>query len=158
MSTAQTAAQAALAAILAKRAAGKPALPAPASSTPVSTGNAATQLAVQQPGPAQPKQAPIIPAVRIPPIDSTSETVLARMELIEKALLSNDPNMRQYLVHMHQQLLKFPELLYVLQPDQIGIVVKAATRVAGIELTTSETKRKERSERASLKKLDTSDL
>lgn len=174
MSDARTAAQAALAKIMADRAAkaqataaatpAKAAVPAAptAAAPPAPKPNAALLAKLQAARANEAKtEKPAVqqrPALATVPIDNTEATVLKRMEQIQAALLANDPAMREYLTQMHQQLLKFPELLYVLKPEQIGTMVQAATRVAGVDLTTSVEKRKDREVKASLKKMSVDEL
>lgn len=78
------------------------------------------------------------------PSTSTSEelnllasAITTRIYDTEAALKANDPQINTYCAQIHAQLLKCPELVYILKPEDIGTYIRTLAARAKIEVTKS---------------------
>jgi hypothetical protein len=62
------------------------------------------------------------------------DQLLARLDSLEQALLSADPQLPGHLKAIHQQLHQQSELLHLLKPEQIGPIMAAMQKLTGIKL------------------------
>lgn len=53
------------------------------------------------------------------------EHITMRIGELEQAMLSQHPQMPMYLKQIHQELLKYPELVHIMSNEQRAILVKA---------------------------------
>ena len=71
---------------------------------------------------------------------TTHEMLLSRISQLEAALLANDPQMPGHLREIHKFLAEQPELLHVLQPEEIGVTMQAMQKYTGIALVQDKIK------------------
>jgi hypothetical protein len=50
---------------------------------------------------------------------------LARLQLLEDALIARDPMMKTHLLEIHKQMITYEELVHLLTDEQIGIIMAA---------------------------------
>jgi predicted regulator of amino acid metabolism with ACT domain len=62
----------------------------------------------------------------------------AKLTALEQALVANDPLMPGHLKAVHAQLIQFPELIHLLQPEDYGKVVAAHSKYSDRVLVTAK--------------------
>ena len=83
-----------------------------------------------------------------------ADVILDKIAELSQALEENNPSIATYVKDIHRNLLQFPELVHILQPEQVQTIVKGIEQVNG-EKIAEEAKPKTR---ASKKKESLADL
>jgi hypothetical protein len=60
--------------------------------------------------------------------------IVARVAVLHAALLANDPQMPTLLAQIHRETIKYPELIHLLNEEQIGQIVGAYEKHSKIEI------------------------
>ena len=83
-----------------------------------------------------------------------ADVILSKIAELSQAIEENNPSIATYVKDIHRNLLQFPELVHILQPEQVLTIVKGIEQVNG-EKIAEEAKPKTR---ASKKKESLADL
>ena len=83
-----------------------------------------------------------------------ADVILSKIAELSQAIEENNPSIATYVKDIHRNLLQFPELVHILQPEQVLTIVKGIEQVNG-EKIAEEAKPKAR---ASKKKESLADL
>ena len=83
-----------------------------------------------------------------------ADIIISKIEELSQALEESNPSIASYVKDIHRNLLQFPELVHILQPEQVQTIVKGIEQVNG-EKIAEEAKPKAR---ASKKKESLADL
>lgn len=62
------------------------------------------------------------------PIVVDGDELHKRIETLKESLLANDPQMPTLLAQIHQNLIKYPDLVHLLKEEEIGLIVKGLER------------------------------
>lgn len=65
-----------------------------------------------------------------------------RMQIaeLEQQLLANDPALPMYLKRIHANLLQYPELVHIIQPEERATIIAGLSRLTGSVLIAAEKK------------------
>ena len=86
-----------------------------------------------------------------------ADVILDKIAELSQALEENNPSIATYVKDIHRNLLQFPELVHILQPEQVQTIVKGIEQVNG-EKIAEEAKPKTRASKSSSKKESLADL
>lgn len=64
--------------------------------------------------------------------------VLEKLDVIEKKLLEQDPQISTHLREIHKYLAEYDELPHLLSPTQIGVLMKGLQKHTAIQLVVDE--------------------
>lgn len=60
-----------------------------------------------------------------------ADVILSKIAELSQALEENNPSIATYVKDIHRNLLQFPELVHILQPEQVQTIVKGIEQVNG---------------------------
>ena len=72
-----------------------------------------------------------------------ADIIIEKIASLSQALEESQPSIATYVKDIHRNLLQFPELVHILQPEQVQVIVKGIEQVNG-EKIAEETKPKTR--------------
>ena len=80
-----------------------------------------------------------------------ADVILSKIAELSQAIEENNPSIATYVKDIHRNLLQFPELVHILQPEQVQAIVKGIEQVNG-EKIAEEAKPKTRATKSGSKK------
>ena len=60
-----------------------------------------------------------------------ADVILSKIAELSQALEESNPSIASYVKDIHRNLLQFPELVHILQPEQVQTIVKGIEQVNG---------------------------
>ena len=93
-------------------------------------------------------------------VTNTPEFAAICMEIaeLEQMLLANDPQMPAYLQRIHMNLLKYPELVHIIQPEQRATIIDGLMQQTSVMLSESVAKASKTTKTKQLKFDDADDI
>ena len=86
------------------------------------------------------------------------ENVVMKLDELQQMLQTAHPAMPRLLRDVHRELLKDPELVHLLKPEQTAVYVSAAQRLANITIVAAATKKSTTGRGKSLKDIGLEDI
>lgn len=86
------------------------------------------------------------------------KTMLAKIDMIETAMMANDPELPNHLRNTHQYLRQFPELTHLLTAEDIGRWMRGQQKAVGLSQLADALAPKKPTSKASTKKVGLGDI
>ena len=87
-----------------------------------------------------------------------ADVIIYKIAELSQALEENNPSIATYVKDIHRNLLQYPELVHILQPEQVQTIVKGIEQVNGEKIAEEAKPKTRASKSGSSKKESLADL